>query len=197
MKKIIPGLLCLTTLSLSAQHETLFSDLSVVGAFGSPLIEIGSINGEVGADVGGGGALILNNFFLGGYGLGTDYPEYEILNGPDQGQYNIKFNHGGLWLGYASPVYKVAHLYSSARIGWGRGRLRQGGETIFSDRLFVLTPEIGVELNLTSFFKLALTGGYRWVNGVSRLPGLGNEDFSSPVGTITFRFGGFGDDWDW
>jgi len=60
-----------------------------------------------------------------------------------------------------------------------------------------LTPEAGVEVNVTNFFKLGLTGGYRWVNGINQLPGLENNDFSSPVGTITFRFGGFGDDWDW
>lgn len=198
MKKIFTLLFGLLSFSLAAQEETLFDDLEVLGAFGSPILEIGSINGETGSDVGGGGALILNNLFLGGYGMGTDYPEYEIKAGADAGLYNIKFGHGGLWLGYVPNQYKLAHFYSSVKIGWGKARLRQDKETRFTDRVFVLLPEAGIEFNVTSFFKLSLTGGYRWVNGISKLPGLENEDFSSPVGILTFRFGGFGDDWgDW
>lgn len=198
MKNVILLLFFLYVLKAQAQHETLFDDLNVLGAFGGPILEISSINGEVGADVGGGGALIVNNFFLGGYGMGTDYPETTIGNL----DYNIKFRHGGLWLGYTYRDFKVAHLFSSVKIGWGKAQLRRNGDAAFSDRLFALTPELGVELNITSFFKIGLTGGYRWVNGISRLPELENEDFSSPTGIITFRFGGFGGwdndgDWDW
>ena len=42
---------------------------------------------------------------------------------------------------------------------------------------------------------MTFAGGYRWVNGVTNLPGgLTNDDFNSPVGIITFRIGGFEDD---
>ena len=182
----------LASTSLWAQEQTIFRDLDIIGAFGGPLIEIGTINGETGAVVGGGGALVMNQLFLGGYGLGTDYPELRI----GSYDYNLRLRHGGLWLGYVAKQNKVAHLYSSARIGWGKSEIRGDGPAAESDRIFVLTPEIGLELNMTSFFKLALTGGYRWVNGVTQLPGLGNDDFSSPVGTITFRFGGFSEEWE-
>ena len=193
MKNVFTLLFCLASLQLVAQEETLFGDLSVVGAFGGPLIEIGSINGEVVADVGGGGALILNNVFFGGYGLGTDFASARI----DQIDYDIRFSHGGLWFGVTQNEHKLTHFYSSLRVGWGRARLQRDGETEFRDRLFVLTPEVGVEFNITSFFKVGLTGGYRWVNGINKLPTLENGDFSSPIGTITFRFGGFENDWDW
>lgn len=197
MKKVFTLLACFAALQLSAQHETLFGDLDVIGAFGGPIVEISQIGEDVGADVGGGGALILNNLFLGGYGMGTDYPDYEIVGGENAGQYNIKFGHGGLWFGYVAKQSKLIHLYSSFKLGWGKARLRQDKETIFSDRVFVMTPELGIEINLTGFFKLSLTGGYRLVNGISQLPGLNNDSFNSPVGILTFRFGGFGDDWDW
>jgi hypothetical protein len=183
--------LLLSTLGLRAQHETLFSEFDIMGAFGGPILEIGRINGEIGADVGGGGALIVNNFFLGGYGMGTDYAQMTLQNQ----NYNIRFKHGGLWLGYTYRDYKLAHLYSSVKIGWGNAQLRRSGETDFSNRIFVMTPEVGLELNLTSWFKLAFSGGYRWVNGVNTLPSLNNSDFSSPVGILTFRFGGFGNTW--
>ncbi len=197
MKKVFTLIACAVALQVSAQHETLFGDLDVIGAFGGPIVEISQIGEDIGADVGGGGALILNNLFLGGYGMGTDYPDYEIMDGENAGQYNIKFGHGGLWFGYVAKQNKLVHFYSSFKLGWGKGRLRQDKETIFSDRVFVMTPEIGFEVNLTDFFKLGITGGYRWVNGISKLPGLSNDSFNSPVGILTFRFGGFGDDWDW
>jgi hypothetical protein len=189
-------LVCLLGWSLHGQ-ETLFQDIDEddIGAFGSPLIEIGSINGEVGSDVGGGGALVIGGFFLGGYGLGTTYPEATI-NGT---RYDIRLKHGGLWMGYAHNQYKVIHPYSSLRLGWGKSQLLRGKDADFSERNFVLTPELGFEVNAFRFLKIAFSGGYRWVNGVDELPGLDSNDFSSAMGTVTFRIGGFGEyeDWNW
>ena len=63
--------------------------------------------------------------------------------------------------------------------------------------MFAVTPELGIEFNITQWFRIAATGGYRWVNGIEDIPTLGNEDFSSPTGTITFSFGGFAEENDW
>jgi hypothetical protein len=193
---------CLMAVTLlPAQHEALFDDVSSLGAFGGPILEFSSINGQLVADVGGGGALILDEFFIGGYGMGTDYPEVsfetEIDGELTQIDADIDFGHGGLWFGYVRDIEQKMHLYSSLKVGWGRADLEHDIADLPSDRLFVLTPEIGIELNMTKFFRIGLTGGYRIVNGVSRLPGLDNQDFSSPTVGITFRFGGFGSYWDW
>ncbi len=188
-KSLLLALGLIAGLAVQAQQETLFDDLDVRGAFGGPIVEIGNIVGETTGMVGGGGALILNNMFIGGYGIGTKSPDY--VN--DSKNYNVHFRHGGFWLGYTSKSYKAIHFYTSARIGWGKARLRDNDETVYSDRIFALTPELGLELNLTSFFRLAITGGYRWINGINRIPGADNMDFSSPIGTLTFSFGGFGD----
>ena len=195
MKKIFTlCFLAFLTFTLSAQEETLFGNVQTIGAFGGPFIEIGSINGQIGADVGGGGAVSLDKFFIGGYGQGTSYPDISI----DNQTWNIKYGHGGLWFGYVDRQYKVVHLYSSFKLGWGKARLRREGFNDIDDRLLVLTPEIGAEVNLTDFFKLSFAAGYRWVNGVSQLPNLTNGDFSSPVGILTFRFGSFDENWnDW
>lgn len=191
----------MATTMLSAQHEALFDDISSFGAFGGPILEFSSINGQLVADVGGGGALILDEFFIGGYGMGTDYPEVifetEIDGELTEIDADIDFGHGGLWFGYVRDIERKMHLYSSLKVGWGRANLEHDIADLPSDRLFVLTPEIGIELNMTKFFRVGLTGGYRIVNGVSRLPGLDNQDFSSPTVGITFRFGGFGSYWDW
>ena len=188
-------------MTLSAQQETLFDDFTSFGAFGGPMVEISSINGEVGADVGGGGALVLDDFFIGGYGMGTDHPDLTLrqeVNGEMQDvNYNIRFKHGGMWFGYTPKQYKMGHLYSSLKVGWGHAQLLNDNFDTSKDRIFVLTPEVGAEVNLTSWFKVGFTAGYRWVNGISRLPTLNDSDFSSPTGVITFRFGGFGDSWEW
>jgi hypothetical protein len=182
--------------TLFAQHESLFDDWENLGGFGGPILEFSSINGQLTADVGGGGALIFDEFFLGGYGMGTDYPEIVITREIDGEildiDYNIDFGHGGLWMGYVQQVERKTHLYTDLKIGWGQAELEHEEFRLPSDRIFVLTPSAGIELNMTSYFKIALTGGYRFVRGVSRLPDLNNQDFSSPTGSITFRFGWFG-----
>jgi len=183
---------CLIAITSFSQNkeETLFGSIDHIGGFGGPMIEVSSINGETVADVGGGGALILDNFFFGGYGLGTDAPNIQI----GLEQFDIDFGHGGLWFGFVAPPYKVAHVYSSFKLGWGEANLKDNdGDKLFSDNVLVLTPEVGVELNITHWFKLAFSGGYRFVDGVNTLPGdLTDDSFSSPFGALTFRFGGFG-----
>jgi len=195
MKKIIlTSLLASIAFILAAQEQTLFKNGSVMGGFGSPIIEISSIAGETGAMVGGGGAVVIGSFFLGGYGIGTNYPEvkFDLLN------YNVKYGHGGLWMGAAPGQWRLFHPYASLRLGWGKAQMRNDVLT-FSDRHFTLTPELGGEVNIAPFLKIAFTATYRWTSGIQNLPGLTNDDFSGFGGILTFRIGGFGnyDEWDW
>ncbi|MCB9283944.1 MAG: hypothetical protein H6563_07725 [Lewinellaceae bacterium] len=175
------------------KSETLFENAKVVGAFGSPFLEYGKLLGEEGLMVGGGGALQFQRFFLGGYGIGTNYPE-TVYNG---NRYVVNFGHGGFWLGYTIPSHKLFHAYISAKTGWGRIRFKadrndKDRDAYYSDRIFAFTPELGVEVNVTDFMRIALTGGYRLVADVDALPAsYTNEDFSGFLGGLTFRFGSF------
>ena len=63
------ALACLT-LAVNAQHETLFNNARVVGGFGAPIVEMG-LGNEMTTAVGGGGAVVIDNFFIGGYGIGS------------------------------------------------------------------------------------------------------------------------------
>jgi len=193
MKTTIKTLVfCLIAFSSFGQNkqETLFGGVNHIGGFGGLTIEISKINGQMVADVGGGGGLILDNFFFGGYGQGTDAASIPM----GIGELDINFGHGGLWFGFIAPSHKVVHVYSSFKLGWGEASLQEkDGDEVESDNVLVLTPEIGVELNITSWFRLAFTGGYRFVDGVNNLSlGLNDDSFSSPFGALTFRFGGFG-----
>jgi len=177
------------TSSAYGQSETLFGNATSFGGFGGPMIEFSNINGTVVGDVGGGGALVINDFFVGGYGFGNDAASVDI----DNELYDIDFGHGGLWFGYTHKQHKLVHLYTSFRVGWGEVELLLDDRKVFDDDFLTLAPEAGVELNITSWFKLGLSGGYRYVSGVEDLPNLANEDFSGMFGALTFRFGGFGD----
>ncbi|MEM1214754.1 MAG: hypothetical protein AAGJ82_03670 [Bacteroidota bacterium] len=181
--------------ALQAQQQTLFNNLDVTGAFGSVIVEGGNLNGEFLGDVGGGGALMMSPVFIGGYGMGTKRAIHTIKDGPDAGQYDMKFSHGGLWLGFVPKADKLIHPYGSLKIGWGKTRLRfdEDGDNIFRDNIFVLTPELGFEVNLTEWLKMSVTGGYRLVNGVNEIPDLTNDDLSSFIGIISFHIGGFED----
>lgn len=177
--------------SLNAQDrtQTLFSEENSYGGFGGPIIEFSKINGTTVGDVGGGGGFVVNGFFLGGYGLGNDGAQVVVENET----LDIHFKHGGFWLGYAFKQNKLVHPYTSFRIGWGETELKQNDEKFYEDNLLALAPEIGLELNITNWFKIVAAAGYRSISGIDNLPVLTNEEFSGMYGALTFRFGGFGD----
>jgi hypothetical protein len=184
------AVLMTATIGLQAQHETLFNQARVVGAFGGPITEYGLSN-NLSTSVGGGGALVINSFFIGGYGLAS--ADFDQLY--DEGDIDVlDIGHGGFWLGGTFQPHKLVHMYGSARLGWGAINIDLNGNTPYRelDKIFVATPEIGVELNLTRWFRLAGTVGYRYVTGVNENRGLTGDDFSGAIAGVTLRFGWFG-----
>ncbi len=180
---------CLLTFQGFGQSETLFSDVNKVIGFGGPIVEFSSFKGEVVPAVGGGGGVFLDDFFIGGYGLGgLDFRDASV----DIENYRMKLSHGGFWLGYHHNRDKVLHVYASTKLGWGDIDVDYVGiGSRPNDNIFVIQPEAGVEVNLFRWFKLAGTVGYRGVTGVNEIETHSNSDFSGMVGTLTFRFGWF------
>lgn len=172
-----------------AQHETLFNQFKIKGAFGGPIVESGFRN-DLGTSAGGGGGIIFNNMFVGIYGVGS--VDFEQLF--DNNVEVLDIGHGGLWIGGNFPSHKLLHVYGSARIGWGAVNVKFDDVNSYSDvdKIFVVTPEIGLELNVTHWFRIAGTAGYRWVDGTNTANGYNNDDFTGTVGTLSFRFGWFG-----
>lgn len=184
------AVLLTSTIGLQAQHETLFNQARVVGAFGGPITEYGLSN-NLSTSVGGGGALVINSFFIGGYGLAS--ADFDQLY--DEGDIDVlDIGHGGFWLGGTYQPHSLVHMYGSARLGWGAINIDLNGNTPYRelDKIFVATPEIGLELNVTRWFRLAGTVGYRYVTGVNENRGLTGEDFSGAIAGVTLRFGWFG-----
>lgn len=178
-------------LTAGAQHETLLGNARIRGGFGAPILEYG-LGNDLNMSIGGGGGLVINSFFIGAYGLGSTDFEKLFENGDAE---VLDIGHGGLWLGGTFQPYRLIHVYSSARVGWGvlNVELDNGSQTYSDlDKIFVLTPELGLELNLTSWFRIAGAVGYRWVRGAQEERGYRNEDFSGGIASVAFRFGWFG-----
>jgi hypothetical protein len=202
MKNTIVICFLLATATLFAQKdETIFSDVDRIGAWGGPIFEYTNLDKDVETTGGGGGALVLNDFFLGGYGMGK--AEYSTTFDAENKRDKVNFKHGGFWIGYVPMQSKVVHPYASVRLGWGKARFNSTDLTTnerlneLKDNIFVTTPELGLELNVFSFFRVVATASYRWVNGVDDLPTYTDKDLSSFGASLTLRFGGFGsDDWD-
>lgn len=192
MKPIVFSLALFLLNSLAAQqHETLLGRSPLNGAFGAPIYEY-TIQDGIQGGVGGGGGLVFRNFFLGAYGVGAISGLTELLEG-DTDRLNLA--HGGLWLGITPSSYNLIHPYLSVRGGWGVLDIELGGDQAFTDldQVFVLTPEAGIEINLTRWFRVAGTVGYRHIAGVNDESPMGiTDNLQGLIGGITLRFGWFG-----
>jgi hypothetical protein len=198
MKKIffLLAIILLSGISHGQDTEnTLAGKARIKGGFGGPFFGYSQIENHTGFGGGGGGAFIINDFFLGGFGQGAAYGQHKVagLN------YDLSLGQGGFWLGYVWPSKRLVHGFGSFKFGFGKAMLNRhhhdgepfGGNDL-QDNVLVMTPELGVEINIAHWVRLAVTGGYRWVDGVDKLPYFKNTDFRSPVLGMTLRFGNFG-----
>ncbi|MEM0995372.1 MAG: hypothetical protein AAF847_05095 [Bacteroidota bacterium] len=195
MKEIILTLIvfCLSIFTLSAQDKTVFgeADIEVVGGFGGPILQFSSIRGNTTASVGGGGGVVLNNLFIGGFGIGTS-AENVMVNTE---QYELGLGYGGLWLGYSFIDDKIVHPYLSLQAAIGGVDVDEIGaddKNLSSETVGVLLPEVGIEINITQWMRFVGTFGYRWISNLDNNLGVNAEDFRSTSFGITFRFGYWG-----
>lgn len=191
MKNLLLVAMCslLTGASFAQSDNTLFNNHARHGFFVSPIIEYSDFKGELSTALGGGMGFISGDFFFGLYGLGlTDYDQV-LEDELDK----LTLGHGGLWLGYTYPQTSVVHLFSSAKVGWGGANFEVIDENLeYDDSFVVLTPEIGLELNVFRWFRVSATGGYRFIHGLNDVPDLTENDLEGWTGALTFRIGWFG-----
>ena len=147
--------ICLSAFSQQKEYQTVFDNQDVrISGMGGPFMQFTSVAGEFGHMMGGGGAVLLNDFFFGGYGLGLTnaIPDYVNLNPTDR----LTLGHGGFWLGYSLFGEKPIHIALSSLIGWGEFGVMQdyGTYPFVRDKIFVLAPTVEVEVNLTRYFRI-------------------------------------------
>lgn len=170
--------------------NTLFSENIKVSGFGGPLMSYGTINNEFSYEMGGGGGVLLNDqFFIGGFGMGLtntiDFSEAEY-----QGL-DLELGYGGLWFGYILNGRAAFHPVISTQIGWGEAMFTEAFQPAsVRENIFVLNPALELEMNITRFMRFAVGGNYRKVIGTD-FAGLSDADFSGPGVFMSFRFGWF------
>ncbi len=206
--------LCSSTLLSQEEKEMEYllsgPDRPSFSGFGGPFVDFSAVEGDFAVFVGGGGALLIGQtFYIGGYGegLATGHYRYDLSEVTHIDDPKISLGHGGFWLGYINNSFKAIHPAASLKLGWGRISVYDDyydydpQNYVANDGIFVLIPQLEVEMNLTSWFKLNVGAGYRWMSGMDKqyqdLHGdmqdyYKSSDYSSPVGTISLLFGGFG-----
>jgi hypothetical protein len=176
-----------TGIALFGQRdETLFGEagLRLTGAWGGTHIGITGFDGENAVTRGGFGVLEFNKTLLAGFGGVQTSESMEFDNGQLK---NFDLEFGGLMLGLVPKSHRPIHSKFSFLMGGGKVKVDGEGD----DKIFVVQPSAGAEINVFRWFKMSLEGGYRFVSDSSYDPPA-NEDLSGFFGELKLRFG-----WSW
>ncbi|NJM14421.1 MAG: hypothetical protein HC896_02725 [Bacteroidales bacterium] len=104
----------LTTRNNDDRLQTLFGDSEVrFSGFGGPMMNFSSIGSNFAHYMGGGGGVIINNVFFGGFGYGLTNP-IELSDGASE----LNFGYGGLWLGVSAMGNEAVHPALNLKVGW-------------------------------------------------------------------------------
>jgi len=184
------------------EEETLLTGEVTHGGFGGPVVKFTRLDGEFGLLLGGRGGWIINHAFSiggGGYGLVNAIP------GPagtgDMAEPLLAMGYGGFEMEYVRHSGKLIHSTLSLLIGGGGAGYHEKTDEDWDfgndvddnptwDSFFIAEPGIGVEMNITSFFRINAGASYRFVSGIEK-NGLTNEDIGGPSVVLTFKFGKF------
>lgn len=189
----------------------------LLSGFGGLISETSFLKNQLSEALGAGGALMINNcFFLGGYGL-TTVSNHTIkdLIIPDEylqddrplyyfgKPLRINYGHAGIWMGGIFFPDKRVHFGVSSRFGWGNIHLTDSVNNSYihnvdyrleytNDKIFVISPRIELEINITSWLKANIGLGYNFVTGID-FDRYKQCKFSSPQLSVGIYFGGFSD----
>jgi hypothetical protein len=177
-----------------------------VSGFGGFFTKFSAVEGAFAVFNGGGGAVLLNQtFFIGGSGSGLS-SKISRNDHPFDSEMYLGLGYGGLWLGYIHDSHKLLHWGFSTKVCGGAAYLEDdfhvGENATGEDIIFVLEPQLEVELNVVKWFKINTGLGYRLVAGVddktytSEATGkerqyYTSQDLSAPEFSISLLFGGF------
>ncbi len=164
-----------------------------ISGFAGPTMCFTKIDNQFAHMMGGGGGIIIGNFFFGGYGMGKTTE----LAYSGEASYNMKFAHGGLWMGYTFWFNKAIHPVFHVQSGWGLIKKvpkdwDSETETVDADRVFVVMPTLELEMNFSNFFKLGTGVNYSLVYNTGQTSSPYTfQDFATPGVFVSLKFGWF------
>ncbi|MBL7783368.1 MAG: hypothetical protein JNM22_19205 [Saprospiraceae bacterium] len=121
-----------------------------------------------------------------GKSLNVGWGNYRVTDafnwqGAENQRFNFKWNT--FKLGYAFLPYKAIH--PMVNFDFGRGKVTLAGA---EDRVFVMQPSAGVEINVFRWFRLGLEGGYRFVNDID-IAAIQPDQIAGAYGQASLKFG--------
>ncbi len=182
--------------NLNSRYEpnTLFDnkDLSL-GGYGGPIFQGIYMNNQVCYISGGEGGMIINHqFIIGGEGKGVVTP----LNSTNNSR--IYMGWGGLLLGYIYAPENVIHPYIKTIIGAGGASEVTNGSYYSHDNhninmmsFFSLEGEIGAEINIIKWMRVAIFSGYHYIYGPVSFNGITDSNLYGFDFGVRFEFGKF------
>lgn len=172
----------LTTVLTAQRQETLFGDrgLHFSGIWGAATYSYNFFDADQAYQPGGNIGLEFGRTLFLGYAWSRFRNDIAL----PQGNTAFSLKQRSFLLSIAPASYQVLHPVLSVQTGGGRVTLSDGT----SDRVFILQPSAGVEVNVFKWFHLGAEGGYRFVSE-NDLPGISREDLSSFYAQINLRFG--------
>lgn len=201
MKKIlIVVVLAISTSAFAQDMETFIGEGKVVNTgYGALTTQYTRLNGKSAVFTGAYGGWMINHQLmigLGGYGMVTNQDGFDA-NGEVDTSKDLMMGYGGLMLEYTIIGQKRLHVTTNLLIGRGgvaSGEKKYEGGFDFNSEnetfYNVLQPSVGVEANLTNWFRVEAGGGYRLIKG-SNMPGLSDKKLSAPMMNVTLKFGKF------
>jgi len=211
-------IICHSVLSLFAQNKNdrfhLFGSekRGQINGYIGPFVAFSNIEGYSAFDAGATGGIVINNkFFIGLYGqkLLTKVPRLDLttIGYPTYTDGEIDFIHAGGVLGYIHKTKNILNWGLSGSAGLGMIQLlaKPPGnnyiDKIYDDQIIILIPKLFLELNVASWCKVNVSGGYRivgMVNGVyenqagETIPTFKASDYTKPEFSLSLLFGAFG-----
>ncbi|RLD81946.1 MAG: hypothetical protein DRJ15_02995 [Bacteroidetes bacterium] len=163
-------------------------DVSISG-FAAIFNEFSGFDGDFAFSMGGGAAMLIDQrFFIGGYGQGITTRHLRTITRYEEGvsDYNIvypdlytRFGHGGFWLGYIHNPKKAINFGINTKLGWGAVSMTdktfkeyheydENWYNYMHDNVFVIQPEIDLNMNLLKWMRASVGVGYRFVTGLNQ-----------------------------
>lgn len=190
-----------STTTPAAIEQTLIPSRITSGGYGAPVQRYSTVAGNSVLFSGLEGGWIVNHRFVVGaaaYGLATQNVRNAgaALRDSKGRAPVVEMGYGGVTLGYTPQPMKLVHLTLQALIGGGGvtydvediDGIR--AEDAPADGFFVAEPSVHAELNVSTFLRIGLGGGYRFVSGAS-LDGLRDRDLRGTSASLTFKLGRF------
>lgn len=177
---LIFGLAILSTFAYSQQDQTLISKLNpdFSGAWGGPTYMWAQFGDNSSLVAGGYGGLEFNKCVFIGWG------GHKLIDEIKVGDKKLNFRYNGPIVEYMPIAEYVVHPKIGLTTGFGKYEI----EGASSDRVVLLQPTLGGEVNITSWFRLNADIGYRATLNAD-LPEVKDNLGNGLFGTLTLKFG--------